>query len=46
LAVACALGYVDFRHGNRDWRKNFPLLAKWYKDIAERPSLRATEPQG
>ena len=46
LAVACALGYLDFRHGDRDWRKNFPLLAKWYKDIAERPSLRATEPQG
>ncbi len=44
IAVACALGYIDFRHGDRDWRANCPALAAWYSDFAARPSMEATVP--
>ena len=44
LALACALGYLDFRHGVRDWREGHPRLAAWEADMAQRPSLRATAP--
>ncbi len=43
-SVACALGYLDFRHAARDWRKGRAGLAAWQAKIAERPSLKATEP--
>ena len=44
IAVACALGYVDFRHADRDWRATCPDLAAWYKIFSERPSMVATAP--
>ena len=44
VAVACALGYVDFRHGHRDWRKGNDGLAAWYKTFGERASMQATQP--
>lgn len=44
IAVACALGYVDFRHGGRDWRRGRDALAAWYKGFADRPSMTATVP--
>jgi glutathione S-transferase len=44
LALACGLGYLDFRHGARDWRQGRPRLADWEAGLAERPSLRATVP--
>jgi glutathione S-transferase len=44
IAVACALGYLDFRHGDRDWRKAHPALAAWYQTFAARPSMEATVP--
>lgn len=46
LALAVALGYLDFRHGDRAWRQGRPALAAWEAAIAARPSLRATVPQG
>lgn len=46
IAVGCALGYVDFRHGSRDWRKGRPKLAAWEAAFAARPSMQATVPQG
>lgn len=46
IAIACALGYVDFRHGDRDWRNGRPALAKWFKDAQERPSIAETTPKG
>lgn len=45
LTVACALGYLDFRYADDDWRAQRPLLAAWYEDIRQRPSLRQTEPE-
>ena len=44
IAVACALGYLDFRHGERDWRRAHPALAAWYQGFAARPSMEATVP--
>jgi len=46
LAVAVALGYVDFRHDDRNWRDAHPTLAAWEAEIRERPSLTATTPVG
>ena len=46
IAVACALGYLDFRHAGRDWRAAHPALADWHADIMRRESLAATVPQG
>lgn len=44
IAVGAALGYLDFRHGGRDWRALHPGLASWYAAFAERPAMRATAP--
>jgi glutathione S-transferase len=45
IAVACALGYLDFRHSDRDWRTSRPLLARWEENFARRPSMQATRPE-
>jgi glutathione S-transferase len=44
IAVACALGYLDFRHDDRGWRTGRDGLAAWYADFAARPAMRATQP--
>lgn len=45
LSVACALDYLDFRHGDLGWRDQCPALAGWFASVADRPSLRATDPR-
>lgn len=45
IAVACALGYLDFRQpvsGHRDGR---PRLLAWYERFRQRASMQATEPR-
>lgn len=44
IAVACALGYVDFRHDARGWRSGNDALAAWYAQFDSRPSMQATRP--
>lgn len=44
IAVGCALGYLDLRHGARDWRATHPKLAAWYAGFEQRPSMQATKP--
>lgn len=44
IAVACALGYLDFRHDTRNWRGDRPHLAAWDATFARRPSMMATRP--
>jgi glutathione S-transferase len=44
IAVACALGYLDFRHGERDWRASHPAMATWYAAFDARPAMRVTAP--
>ncbi len=46
IAVASALGYLDFRHDSRGWRSGRNGLSDWYARFAERDSMRATMPQG
>lgn len=42
IALACALGYLDFRQAVGDWRPGRPALAAWFAAMAERPSLLVT----
>lgn len=44
IAVGCALAYVDFRHGDRDWRSGNEALATWLETFESRPSMVATRP--
>ncbi|WP_171011918.1 glutathione S-transferase [Pseudomonas sp. 2FE] len=44
IGVACALGYLDFRQPELDWRSRYPKLAGWYAEVSQRPSLLATQP--
>jgi glutathione S-transferase len=44
IAVGCALGYLDFRHSERDWRATAPLLAAWYASFTARPAMQKTAP--
>ena len=44
LALACALGYLDFRHKNGNWRHGRKFLASWNEDIQKRASLISTIP--
>jgi glutathione S-transferase len=44
IAVGCALGYLDFRHGGRDWRKGRDGLAGWYAEFSKRDAMQATSP--
>ena len=45
LTLACALGYLDFRFADLGWREGRPVLAAWFKEMSERPSIKATAPQ-
>ena len=45
ITVGCALGYVEFRFPELDWRKGRPKLARWYKSFAKRPSMAASVPR-
>ncbi len=45
IAVGCALGYLDFRLPDDDWRLGHATLAAWYAGFAERPSMAATVPR-
>lgn len=42
VAFACALAYLDFRHGALAWRDGRPALAAWHETFARRPSMEAT----
>jgi glutathione S-transferase len=42
IAIACALGHLDFRWQALDWRVDRPQLAAWYHAFSERPSAIAT----
>jgi glutathione S-transferase len=44
ITVGCALGYVDFRHADRDWRAAHPALAGWWQQFSRRSAMAATAP--
>lgn len=45
IAVAAALGYMDFRYAGENWRASRPKLARWYERFAQRPSMQTTVPK-
>jgi glutathione S-transferase len=44
VALGCALGYLDFRFGDIDWRPAQPNLARLYEKLMQRPSFIDTVP--
>ncbi len=44
IAIGCALGYLDFRHSGREWRKGRDALDDWFAVFAERDAMKATRP--
>lgn len=44
IAVACALGYMELRLTDLDWRPTHPNLSGWYAQFCEYPSMKATAP--
>ena len=44
IAVACALGYLDFRHDARQWRSWHSNLASWNDKMIKLPALIKTKP--
>lgn len=45
ISVGCALGYLDFRFPQLDWRGGHPATAAWFARFNERPSMQATLPK-
>jgi glutathione S-transferase len=46
IAVGCALGFLDLRFPEIDWRKTYPNLAQFSEKLLQRPSFKDTIPQG
>lgn len=45
IAMGCALGYLDFRHDARNWRRGRPRLDAWAATFARRDSMARTHPK-
>lgn len=44
IAVGSALGYLDFRFAEIDWRRDYPALKALYEKLSERDSFKQTLP--
>ncbi len=44
LTLASALGYLDFRFPDLDWREGRPALTAWNETMLQRPSVAQTQP--
>jgi glutathione S-transferase len=44
IAIGCALGYLDFRFVELDWRTRCPGAALWFASFNQRPSMQNTLP--
>lgn len=44
IAVGCALGWLEFRFPEIDWRTEYPNLGKLMDKLAQRPSFADTRP--
>ena len=44
IAVGCALGYLDFRFPQIDWRTDYPNLVRLHDKLSQRPSFADTIP--
>lgn len=46
IAVGCALGYLDFRFADFNWRDDHAGLAAWFERFSQRASMQQTVPKG
>lgn len=46
ITAGCALGYLDFRFADLDWRGPAPALADWWAGYRETPPMARTTPRG
>ncbi|WP_282607316.1 glutathione S-transferase [Pelagibius sp. Alg239-R121] len=44
IGLACALGYMDFRYDERNWRGSYPKLSGWFAEVSKRRSIAETMP--
>jgi glutathione S-transferase len=44
IAIGCALGYIDFRFPEIDWRTSYPNLARLGEKLMQRASFQDTKP--
>ena len=44
IAVGCALGYLEFRFPEIDWRRDHPNLSELYDRLMQRPAFKDTIP--
>jgi len=44
ITVGCALGYLDLRFADDNWRQDHPALDAWYAGFSQRPSMMDTMP--
>jgi glutathione S-transferase len=44
IAAACAIGYIEFRLKDLDWKAARPKLASWYARFCDYPAMKATAP--
>lgn len=42
IAVACCIGYLELRFGERDWRRRYPGLGRLAGEMFERPAFAET----
>ncbi len=45
IAMGCALGYLDFRLGDRNWRADAGALDDWFAVFSARESMQVTAPE-
>lgn len=46
IAVGCALGYLDFRLDDRNWRDGHDALAAWFAGFSKTDAMALTAPKG
>ena len=44
VTLGCALGYLDFRFPEIDWRAGHPGAARWFEAFSGLPAMQATIP--
>lgn len=44
ISLAAALGYLDLRVQDSEWRQARPDIAAWFATVSQRPSMEATKP--
>lgn len=46
IALACALGYLDFRSPDFNWRSDYGRVAMWHDSASSRDAYALTNPEG